>query len=168
MEQTYISRIKKFQHGMTPADRDISMLLEYSEYSESEWYWANIGMIPESGWIWKDCPACRKTLCWSLPREIYRANMPNHLNNLVKDFLSFYLRNIKQTGDFFNTNNQFLLIDNPPSIPLHFETLFNFSDDQWRVELQSGENNLHLWCFIYRRASPHQFTQHFFPLLYRK
>ena len=36
-------------------------------------------------------------------------------------------------------------------IPLYlYISLFNFYDDRWRVGLQSGGNNLHLWCFIYR------------------
>ena len=36
-------------------------------------------------------------------------------------------------------------------IPLYlYISLFNFYDDRWRVGFQSGGNNLHLWCFIYR------------------
>ena len=50
-------------------------------------YFDNIWIISESVWIWMDCPACTKTLCWSLLREIYWANMALHHNNLVKEFL---------------------------------------------------------------------------------
>ena len=37
-------------------------------------------------WIWLDCPLCTKTLCWSLLREIYWANMAPAITTWSKNF----------------------------------------------------------------------------------